>query len=112
MPPYSHRQEKWQLENPEHTAEKFEELDQEFDEYHGLDKEEQASLHHDFDIHKHEHEKTSYDERVHLDVDKASPDFAIKHLGGKHDVQPVKVHEAAVETHQVIEPVKVHEAAV
>lgn len=97
LPPLSHRHEKWLLENPEQHAESFEKADQEFDDYRGLDQVEQASLHHDFDIHKHEREHLSYDERVHPHVEEDKSDFTIKHLGSPHDLHPVKVQKHIVE---------------
>lgn len=67
LPITSHRHEEWLDEDPELHVQKFDELEHEFDDdrYHGLDQVEQASLHHDFDIHKHEVEKLPYDERIH-----------------------------------------------
>ena len=100
MPPYSHRQEKWLLENPEQQVERFKEADQEFDQYHRLGKEEKASLHHDFNIDKHEREHLPYDKRIDPKVDQkismSSHEFAIRHLGGKHDLHPVEVHTTAI----------------
>ena len=61
----------------------FDEADHEFDPYRGLDREEEASLHHEFDIHKHEHEH----------LPEIRHEFEIRHLGGEHDMEPVHIHK-------------------